>query len=249
MLTVSSIARIPSTAAWSADSFSPRPTQRPAPIAAASVTRTSSSARFRSGAVAAGSTVEASGLAIGSILHPLRRFDPHQIEAARDHGLCRGAETEPERLGLALEHAVVVVEAVEVVGNPDRVVRNTLRSAPLRRLGHYIGELDQALDQILLLGCRRLRRLGRNLGPFRVAPDPGDTRVRVLDVVDRILLAPLRGEVDVDLDRLVRPAVGEVPARCVDTDLVHQLVEKDDVAAALRHLRLLAAPGQVDELV
>src|SRR5437762_12774795 len=49
MLTVSSIARIPSTAAWSAASLSPRPIHRAAPIAAASVTRTSSSARFLSG--------------------------------------------------------------------------------------------------------------------------------------------------------------------------------------------------------
>src|SRR3954469_2703356 len=48
--TVSRIARMPSTAAWSAAILSPRPTQRPAPSAAASVTRTSSSARFRSGA-------------------------------------------------------------------------------------------------------------------------------------------------------------------------------------------------------
>src|SRR5262249_44602967 len=48
--TVASTARIPSTAPWSADSFCPRPTQRAPPIAPASVTRTSSSARFRSGA-------------------------------------------------------------------------------------------------------------------------------------------------------------------------------------------------------
>src|SRR5437764_2685538 len=47
--TVSSISRIASTAAWSASSFSPRPTQRAAASAAASVTRTSSSARLRSG--------------------------------------------------------------------------------------------------------------------------------------------------------------------------------------------------------
>src|SRR2546423_2398331 len=47
--TVSSIARIASTAAWSAASLSPRPIHRAAPIAAASVTRTSSRARFRSG--------------------------------------------------------------------------------------------------------------------------------------------------------------------------------------------------------
>ena len=47
--TVSSSRRIASTAAPSADSFSPLPTQRAAASAAASVTRTSSSARLRSG--------------------------------------------------------------------------------------------------------------------------------------------------------------------------------------------------------
>ena len=44
--------RIALTAAPSAPFLSPRPTHRPAAIAAASVTRTSSSARFRSGVVA-----------------------------------------------------------------------------------------------------------------------------------------------------------------------------------------------------
>ena len=71
----------------------------------------------------------------------------------------------------------------------------------------------------------------------------------VLDVVDRVLLAPLGCEVDVDLDRLVGPAVGQVPARRVDADLVHEVVEEDDVATPLRHLRLAAAARQVDELV
>src|SRR3954470_2486814 len=47
--TVDTSCRIALTAAWSAPFFSPRPTQRPAAIAAASVTRTSSSARLRSG--------------------------------------------------------------------------------------------------------------------------------------------------------------------------------------------------------
>ncbi len=49
MWTVCSTACMPSTAAWSAASLSPRPTQRAACSAAASVTRTSSSARLRSG--------------------------------------------------------------------------------------------------------------------------------------------------------------------------------------------------------
>src|SRR5439155_19927529 len=47
--TVSSISRMASTAALSALSFSPRPIHRPAASAAASVTRTSSTARLRSG--------------------------------------------------------------------------------------------------------------------------------------------------------------------------------------------------------
>src|SRR6266511_3905972 len=42
--------RMASTAAWSADSLSPRPIHRPAARAAASVTRASSNARLRSGA-------------------------------------------------------------------------------------------------------------------------------------------------------------------------------------------------------
>src|SRR5688572_13765736 len=47
--TVCNISRMASTAAWSAASLLPRPTQRAAAIAAASVTRTSSTARLRSG--------------------------------------------------------------------------------------------------------------------------------------------------------------------------------------------------------
>src|SRR5206468_85223 len=43
--------RIASTAAWSTRSLSPRPMKRPAAMAAASVTRTSSSARLRSGSL------------------------------------------------------------------------------------------------------------------------------------------------------------------------------------------------------
>src|SRR5437868_9148358 len=101
MTTVSSMARIASTAAWSAAILSPRPIQRPAPIAAASVTRTSSSARLRSGVLTA------------ERLHPFGRFHAYQVEAARDHALRRPAEPQPERLLLDAEDAALVVEAVE----------------------------------------------------------------------------------------------------------------------------------------
>src|SRR5207249_4708586 len=47
--TVSIMRRIASTATWSAEYLSPSPTHRPAANAAASVTRTSSKARLRSG--------------------------------------------------------------------------------------------------------------------------------------------------------------------------------------------------------
>src|SRR3954452_24352700 len=55
MRTVSSISRMASTAAPSADSFSPSPTQRAAASAPYSVTRTSSIARLRSGRAPEGS--------------------------------------------------------------------------------------------------------------------------------------------------------------------------------------------------
>lgn len=54
--TVETSVRMALTAAPSAPFLSPRPTQRPAAMAAASVTRTSSSARFRSGASGATSS-------------------------------------------------------------------------------------------------------------------------------------------------------------------------------------------------
>src|SRR6185437_4267100 len=76
-----------------------------------------------------------------------------------------------------------------------------------------------------------------------------DARVRVLHVVDRVLRRELGGEIHVDVDRLVRAALHEIPPRCVDADLVEEVVEEDDVAATLRHLRLLAALRQVHELV
>src|SRR3954453_9275571 len=69
MRTVSSIRRMASTAAPSADSFSPSPTQRAAASAPYSVTRTSSIARLRSGRAPEGSGIVAK-------LHDARRLAP-----------------------------------------------------------------------------------------------------------------------------------------------------------------------------
>src|SRR6266540_1542168 len=252
--TVSRIARIPSTAAWSALSFSPRPTQRPAPIAAFSVTRTSSSARLRSGAFGGGipassDACSATRLTVVILSHSFRRLYSDQVEAPGDDRLRGPAEAEAEGLRVAVEHAVLGVEAVEVVGDPDRVVRDRMRAAALRRLRRDAWEFGQALDQVLLLVRELPGGPGADLGVSGVAKDPGDPCMRVLDVVDGVLRSLLGGELDVDVDRLVGPAGDEVPARGVDTDLVDQLVERDDVAAPLRDPRELASPDQVDELV
>src|SRR5581483_5807081 len=130
MATLSRTYRIASTAALSAASLSPRPIQRAAAIAPASVTRTSSNTMFRSGAC----------LAL-TALHPLRCLDADELKRACDHRLRRTAEREAEGLLLALEDAVLVVEAVEVVGDADGVGGDGLRPTPLGRLRHDGGEL------------------------------------------------------------------------------------------------------------
>ena len=158
-------------------------------------------------------------------------------------------ELQAERLGGIAEHAALVVEAVVVVGQPDRVRRQQLRPAPLGCLAHRRREVGQALDQLLLLGGERAGRRAALLAPAGVAQDRGDPRVRVLHVVDGVLVGLLGRQIEVDVDRLVGTAVDEVPARGVDADLVEQLVEEHDVAGALRHLRGLAAAREVNELV
>src|SRR6185503_9398543 len=76
-------------------------------------------------------------------LHPLGRLHPDEVESAREHGARRLHQREPERLLLALEHTVLVVEAVEVVGELDRVLGHRLRAAALGRLPHHGGEVRQ----------------------------------------------------------------------------------------------------------
>src|SRR5437899_10515501 len=208
MATLSRTKRIASTAAWSALSFSPWPIQRAAAIAPASVTRTSSIAMFRSGAVRA---------LTGS--HPFRCLDSDEVEAAGDHRLRRATETEPERLLLALEHAMLVVEAVEVVREADRVRRHSLRASLDEGIRGHRRQLGKPLHELPLL---RSDRGGRRRGHGCVAgvtEDPCDPRVRVLDVVNGVLLRPLGRQVDVELDRLIGAAVDEVPPCGVDADL------------------------------
>ena len=72
--------------------------------------------------------------------------------------------------------------------------------------------------------------------------------MRVLDVVDRVLRVLLAGQLEVEVDRRLVRAREHEPADGVDSDRLDQLVERHEVAAALGHLRLLAALDDVDEL-
>ena len=79
--------------------------------------------------------------------HALGGLDADEVEAAREDCLASRRQS-PSRNGcsLAPEDAAVVVEAVEVVGDPDGVDRDGMRPAPLGRLGDDGRELGQALD-------------------------------------------------------------------------------------------------------
>src|SRR2546423_15628457 len=99
---------------------------------------------------------------------------------------------------------MLVVEAVEVVGDADRIDRNRLRPASLRRFRGDAGKLEQALDQLPLLGLQRLTRDQRAAWlPRPVTEDPGNPGGRGLDVVAGGLLTPPGAQVGADLDRLV----------------------------------------------
>ena len=84
--------------------------------------------------------------------HSLRSFYPDQIEAACHDDLRRAAQAQTEGLRVALEHPVLGVEAMEVVGDADRIGRDRVRAAPLGRLGSDPGQLEEAPDQALLVG-------------------------------------------------------------------------------------------------
>src|SRR5690242_7475204 len=88
--TVPMSCRIALTAAPSPPFLSPRPTQRPAAIAAASVTRTSSSARLRSGASCrTASSLGTSGM-VTSAAGEGCRYPPYSHDQVRRGGGCAG---------------------------------------------------------------------------------------------------------------------------------------------------------------
>src|SRR3954470_23789491 len=154
MLTVPMRARIASTAAPSPPFLSPRPTQRPAAIAAASVTRTSSRARLRSGAGRSarkplpglvgresGSDTQTSSSdqrVLGSYVHAHRPDRP--ATAAPGGGRGRSTGARPPVQADVREHAALA----GAVGahHPGRRLVDVVPAEPRRAAGQDGGHVD-----------------------------------------------------------------------------------------------------------
>src|SRR5207248_4778196 len=117
--------------------------------------------------------------ASASELHGLRRFDSDKVERAGDHELRLEDQPEAEGLLWYVEHAALVVETVEVVGEADRVRRQQLRAAPLGRFANGRREVGQPLDQLLLLRREGAGRVAADPCIARAAQDRCDPRMRV----------------------------------------------------------------------
>ena len=189
------------------------------------------------------------------VIYSTRRGHAEQVQRPRDGPLRRHAQREPERLErsrLGADDRAVAVERGERLRELERVRRRSgaARGArPPRPTS--VGKASSFLISSRSAGCScgAVAGLGAS-GPrlARLAQDRGDPRVRVLHVVDRVLGRLLAREVEVEVDRRVVRALQHEEARRVDADLVDQLVERDELAAALGHRRALAALDEVDEL-
>src|SRR5689334_25216416 len=110
--------------------------------------------------------------------------------------------------------------------------------APGGRAGHLVRELEEALEQRTGRGMKRLgvARRERLLQARIVEPaqDARDTRVRVLHVVDRVVLALLARQRQVEVERGVVAALDEEEAGGVAAEAVHRAAELQEPAAPLR---------------
>src|SRR3954454_14939099 len=137
MWAVSSTRRIASTAAWSAASLSPMPTRRAAASAAASVTRTSSRARLRSGRLPSIGSDDPRGLADAlGLRRSLGRAEEHEQDAEQ------GDEPSPREVDGAVRVPRAAAEGVEEqeAERRDRHHRRQLAPRP--------GELVPADDDV-----------------------------------------------------------------------------------------------------
>ena len=96
--------------------------------------------------------------------------------------------------------------------------------------------------------CNVLRDVKSHSTDLRFAQHAADARVGVLYVVDGIVAGVGLRQVQIEIQMLLTAAHDIEVARGVVTDIRAQLTQSDELATASRHLHLLAATIERDEL-
>ena len=182
---------------------------------------------------------------------------PNKLETVANDDLSGEGEVEARgsKRRLVDEDLVSAVEGVKVICQVAQIMHQGVRCAIRRALLDDFRERAQALDQLLFLRFDQQPERARS-GPglmgepalLQLPLHARDARVRILDVVDRVVVGSRLGELEVEIQMLVVAAHDvEQPSRIV-THLVAQLAQGDELARTGRHLRLLSAAKQRDEL-
>ncbi len=144
-----------------------------------------------------------------------------------------------------LEPVVGAGQFLGVAGHPVRL-------AQLGRGGDRGRELGEGLEQVGLARVRQERGVVavalRDAALGGVAEHAVGARVRVLHVVDRVLVAVLGPQVDVEVDRRVGRVAGERVAGGVDADGLDDVLQGHHGPHALGHPHRSALLQEVDHL-
>src|SRR5258708_10873625 len=144
---------------------------------------------------------------------------------------------------------------MELASQLEQVKRYSMRLERLRRRRHHGWKSNRAPHQIEFLSAERieihLRRIGRQAEAslFALAKNTCQTRVRILDVKNRILGRLLLGQLEIEIKLTVRLAKQKEKSHHVNADFLDKLVESHVGRLAGGHLDLLAGARERDELV
>ena len=128
-----------------------------------------------------------------------------------------------------------------------------VRFAANSHVSDQLRQTKNLADQrCLLLGVQQLQvvRRGGDSGFAGRPQDTGATRMRILNVGDRILArVGRRSRLEVEVHLGIGRALQHEEPRRVRPDLLDQLTQRDDLAGPLRHPHALVAATQVHQLV
>ena len=70
----------------------------------------------------------------------------------------------------------------------------------------------------------------------------------ILDVIDRVIIAPGLGNFEIEIERAIRAAGEENKASCVFSDFIDYFAQCDELTSARAHCHRLARPQQIYQL-